>query len=80
MPLILFPSLLLTGVFFPFEAIPRGTPSVLPRRSADTLGGRAAPRHASPWEVVEVSVDIVALLAYDAFTLLDAAFFVRRQA
>ncbi|HKZ63730.1 MAG TPA: ABC transporter permease [Thermoplasmata archaeon] len=79
-PLILFPSLLLTGVFFPLEAIPssfRPFSYVVPLTYASDALHSIMLRG---WGVVEVGVDIVALLVYDALTLLGAAFFVRRQA
>src|SRR3989337_3779961 len=79
-PLILFPSLLLTGVFFPLEAIPSGLRPfsyVVPLTYASDALHSVMLRG---WGVVEAGVDIVALLVYDALTLLGAAFFVRRQA
>jgi len=79
-PLILFPSLLLTGVFFPLEAIPssfRPFSFVVPLTYASDALHSIMLRG---WGIVEVGVDVVALLVYDALTLLGAAFFVRRQA
>ncbi len=81
-PLILFPSLLLTGVFFPLEAIPGG---LRPLSYAVPLTYAADALHSvmlRGWGLGDmgVVVDVVILLVYDALTLLGAAVFVRRQA
>jgi len=81
-PLILFPSILLTGVFFPLEAIPsafRPFSLVVPLTYASDALHSIMLRG---WGVgqVQVAVDVLVLLAYDALTLLGAAVFVRRQA
>jgi ABC-2 type transport system permease protein len=78
--LILFPSLLLTGVFFPLEAIPSGLRPfsyVVPLTYASDALHSVMLRG---WGVVEVGVDVLILIVYDALTLLGAAVFVRRQA
>jgi len=79
-PLILFPSLLLTGVFFPLEAIPsafRPFSYVVPLTYASDALHSIMLRG---WGIVEIGVDVVVLLMYDVLTLLGAAVFVRRQA
>lgn len=79
-PLILFPSLLLTGVFFPLEAIPsafRPFSYVVPLTYASDALHSIMLRG---WGIVEVGVDVLILTVYDALTLLGAAVFVRRQA
>ena len=79
-PLILFPSLLLTGVFFPLEAIP---PTVRPLSyavpltyAADALKGVML----RGWGLGELWLDAVVLVVYDVLTLAAAAAMVRRQA
>jgi len=81
-PLILFPSLLLTGVFFPLEAIPsafRPFSLIVPLTYASDALHSIMLRG---WGVgqIPVAVDILVLLGYDALTMLGAAVFVRRQA
>ena len=81
-PLILFPSLLLTGVFFPLEAIPGG---LRPLSYAVPLTYAADALHSimlRGWGLgdIGVALDVLALVVYDALTLLGAAVFVRRQA
>ncbi len=79
-PLILFPSLLLTGVFFPLEAIPgglRGLAYAIPMTYANDALKSVMLRG---WGAVEVALDLGVLLLYDAVMLLGAAVFVRRQA
>ncbi len=81
-PLILFPSLLLTGVFFPLEAIPGG---LRPLSYAVPLTYAADALHSimlRGWGIGDlgVALDVLALVVYDALTLLGAAVFVRRQA
>ena len=79
-PLILFPSLLLTGVFFPLEAIPGGLRPlsyVVPLTyAADGLRSVML----RGWGVAEIALDLVVLVGYDVLTLLGAAVLVRRQA
>lgn len=79
-PLVLFPSLLLTGVFFPLEAIPgslRGLAYAIPMTYANDALKSIMLRG---WGAVEVASDLAVLLVYDAIMLLGAAVFVRRQA
>jgi len=81
-PLILFPSLLLTGVFFPLEAIPGG---LRPLSYVVPLTYAADALHSvmlRGWGIGDfgVALDVLILLVYDALTLLGAAVFVRRQA
>ena len=81
-PLILFPSLLLTGVFFPLEAIPGG---LRPLSYVVPLTYASDGLHSimlRGWGLGDagVALDVLILLVYDALTLLGAAFFVRRQA
>ena len=79
-PLILFPSLLLTGVFFPLEAIPSGLRPlsyVVPLTYASDALHSVMLRG---WGIVEVGLDVLILIVYDTLTLLGAAVFVRRQA
>jgi len=79
-PLILFPSILLTGVFFPLEAIPGGLRvfSYLVPLTYASDGLRSIMLRG--WGVGEIWVDLVVLLIYSALALLGAAVFVRRQA
>ena len=80
MPLVLFPSLLLTGVFFPLEAIPA---ALRPLSYAVPLTYAGDALHSimlRGWGVLEVGLDVIVLLAYDVLTLLGATIFVRRQA
>ncbi len=79
-PLILFPSLLLTGVFFPLEAIPSG---FRPLSYAVPLTYASDALHSimlRGWGVGEVALEVVVLLAYDLLMLVGAALLVRRQA
>ena len=79
-PLILFPSILLTGVFFPLEAIPGGLRAfsyLVPLTYAsDALHGIML----RGWGLGEIWVPVVVLCVYAALALLGAAVFVRRQA
>ena len=79
-PLVLFPSLLLTGVFFPLEAIPA---ALRPLSYAVPLTYAGDALHSimlRGWGVLEVGLDVIVLLAYDVLALLGATIFVRRQA
>jgi len=79
-PLVLFPSLLLTGVFFPLEAIPGGLRPVayaIPMTYANDALKSIMLRG---WGAFDVALDLAVLLVYDAIMLLGAAIFVRRQA
>ncbi|HLE45708.1 MAG TPA: ABC transporter permease [Thermoplasmata archaeon] len=79
-PLILFPSILLTGVFFPLEAIPGGLrvfSYLVPLTYASDALRSVMLRG---WGVGEIWVQIVVLFAYAFLALLGAAVFVRRQA
>lgn len=79
-PLILFPSILLTGVFFPLEAIPSG---LRPLSYAVPLTYAGDALHSimlRGWGPAEIWLDLVALCVYAFLTLLGAAVLVRRQA
>ncbi len=78
-PIILFPSLLLTGVFFPLEAIPAsfrplslGVPLTYAAHGLQSVMLRG-------WGLLEVALDVVVLVAYDVLTLAGAVLLVRRQ-
>jgi len=79
-PVILFPSLLLTGVFFPLEAIPTAfrpfSYAVPLTYAADALKGIVL----RGWGLGELGLDLVVLLLYDALMLFGATVLVRRQA
>lgn len=79
-PLVLFPSLLLTGVFYPLEAIPGGLRPLswfVPMTYANDALHSVMLRG---WGVGDVALDLVVLGAYAAVSLLAAAVFIRRQA
>lgn len=79
-PLILFPSILLTGVFFPLEAIPSG---LRPLSYAVPLTYASDALHSvmlRGWGPAEIWLDLAALVVYAFLTLLGAAVLVRRQA
>ncbi len=79
-PLVLFPSLLLTGVFYPLEAIPGGLRPLawfVPMTYANDAMHSVMLRG---WGVGEIGLDLVVLAGYAVLTLLAAAFFIRRQA
>ena len=81
-PLVLFPSLLLTGVFFPLEAIPGGLRPLsyfVPLTyAADGL--RSVMLRGWGLGDFQVALDVLVLVVYDVLTLLGASLFVRRQA
>lgn len=79
-PLILFPSILLTGVFFPLEAIPasvRNLSLAVPLTYANHALQSVMLRG---WGLLRVARDLLVLLAYGGLTLVAAAVLVRRQA
>jgi len=79
-PLVLFPSLLLTGVFYPLEAIPGGLRPLswfVPMTYANDALHSVMLRG---WGVGDVGLDLVVLAAYAGLSLLAAAVFIRRQA
>lgn len=79
-PLVLFPSLLLTGVFYPLEAIPGGLRPLswfVPMTYANDALHSVMLRG---WGAAEVGVDLIVLGAYATVALLGAAVFIRRQA
>ncbi|OGS48736.1 MAG: hypothetical protein A3K68_03855 [Euryarchaeota archaeon RBG_16_68_13] len=79
-PAILFPSLLLTGVFFPLEAIPqalRGLSLAVPLTYA---GDALRSVMLRGWGLLEVGGDLLALVAYAGLTLGGATLLIRRQA
>lgn len=79
-PLVLFPSLLLTGVFYPLEAIPGGLRPLawfVPMTYANDAMRSVMLRG---WGAGDIAVDLVVLAAYAAVSLLAAAVFIRRQA
>jgi len=81
-PLILFPSLLLTGVFFPLEAIPSGLRPlsyvVPPTYASDAL--HSVMLRGRGLGDLGVALDVLILLVYNTLPLLGAAVFVRPQA
>ncbi len=79
-PIILFPSILITGVFYPLEAIPasfRDLSLAVPLTYANDALRSIMLRG---WGVGDVLVDLLVLLVYAFLTLLGATFLVRRQA
>ncbi len=79
-PLVLFPSLLLTGVFYPLEAIPGGLRPLawfVPMTYANDAMRSVMLRG---WGAGDIAVDLAVLAAYAAVSLLAAAVFIRRQA
>ncbi len=79
-PLILFPSILLTGVFFPLEAIPasfRDLSLAVPLTYANDALRSIMLRG---WGVAELVLDLIVLAGYSLITLIGATFLVRRQA
>ncbi len=79
-PLILFPALLLSGVFYPIEAIPaefQPLSYVVPLTYAAHALQSVFLRG---WGLAEVGLDVLVLFAYAALTLVAATLFVRRQA
>lgn len=79
-PLVLFPSLLLTGVFYPLEAIPGGLRPlayVVPMTYANDAMRSVMLRG---WGAGDIALDVAVLAAYAVVALLAAAVFIRRQA
>lgn len=79
-PLVLFPSLLLSGVFFPIEAIPkdfRGLSFAVPLTYA---GDAMRSIMLRGWGLGEIGLDLVVLIVYAGLTLLGATILLRRQA
>lgn len=79
-PAVLFPSLLLAGVFYPLEAIPGGLRPLswfVPMTYANDAMHSIMLRG---WGATDIGLDLVVLAAYAVITLLAAAFFIRRQA
>ncbi len=79
-PLVLFPSLLLTGVFYPLEAIPGGLRPLswfVPMTYANDAMHSVMLRG---WGAGDIGIDLIVLAAYAAVSLLAAAVFIRRQA
>ena len=79
-PLVLFPSLLLTGVFYPLEAIPGGLRPLswfVPMTYANDALHSVMLRG---WGAGDVGIDLLILGAYAAVSLLAATVFIRRQA
>ncbi len=79
-PLVLFPSLLLTGVFYPLEAIPGGLRPLswfVPMTYANDALRSVMLRG---WGVGDLALDLMVLAAYATVALLAAAVFIRRQA
>ncbi len=79
-PLILFPSILLTGVFFPLEAIPGGLRPLAYAVPLTYAGDALHSVMLRGWGPAEIWPDLVALFVYAFLTLLGAAVLVRRQA
>jgi len=79
-PLVLFPSILLTGVFYPLEAIPGGLRPLswfVPMTYANDALHSIMLRG---WGAGDVVLDLAVLAAYATVSLLAAAVFIRRQA
>jgi ABC-2 type transport system permease protein len=79
-PLVLFPSLLLTGVFYPLEAIPGGLRPLswfVPMTYANDAMHSVMLRG---WGAGDIGLDLAVLTVYAVLTMLAAAFFIRRQA
>ncbi len=79
-PLVLFPSLLLTGVFYPLEAIPGGLRPLswfVPMTYANDALRSVMLRG---WGAGDIGVDLIVLAGYAAVALMGAAVFIRRQA
>lgn len=79
-PLVLFPSLLLTGVFYPLEAIPGGLRPLswfVPMTYANDALHSVMLRG---WGAGDIALDLVILGAYAAVSLVAATVFIRRQA
>ncbi len=79
-PLVLFPSLLLTGVFYPIEAIPGGLRPLswfVPMTYANNAMRSVMLRG---WGLGSIGLDVAILLGYAALALTGAAVFIRRQA
>jgi len=79
-PLIIFPSLLLTGVFFPIEAIPAEFRVLSYGVPLTYAGGALRSIMLRGWGVGDIALDLAVLTVYTALTLLGAAALVRRQA
>jgi len=79
-PLILFPSILLGGVFYPIEAIPGGLRplafAVPTTYAADAM--RSVMQRG--WGAGDIALDLVALGVYALVALLAATVLIRRQA
>ncbi len=79
-PIILFPSILLTGVFYPLEAIPasfRDLSLAVPLTYANEALRSIMLRD---WGAVDVGLELLVLVVYAFITLLGATLLVRRQA
>lgn len=79
-PIILFPSILITGVFYPLEAIPasfRDLSLAVPLTYANDALRSVMLRG---WGAVDVILNLLALAVYAFLTLLGATVLVRRQA
>jgi ABC-2 type transport system permease protein len=79
-PLVLFPSILLGGIFYPLEAIPGGlrplSYAVPTTYAADAMRSVML----RGWGVGDIALDVVALGLYALVTLLAATILIRRQA
>lgn len=79
-PLVLFPSILLGGIFYPLEAIPGGlrllSYAVPTTYAADAMRSVML----RGWGVGDVALDVAALGVYALVTLLAATVLIRRQA
>jgi ABC-2 type transport system permease protein len=79
-PVILFPSMLLTGIFFPLEALP---PWLRPLSNLVPLTYASNALHGvmlRGWGLAELWPELLILLGYGAFALVGATAAVRRQA
>ena len=79
-PLVLFPSILLSGIFYPLEAIPGGLRPLA--YAVPTTYAADAMRSVMlrGWGVGGVAIDLVALAVYALVAMLAATVLIRRQA
>ncbi len=79
-PLVLFPSILLGGIFYPLEAIPGGLRPLA--YAVPTTYAADAMRSVMlrGWGVGDIGIDLVALALYALVTMLAATVLIRRQA
>jgi len=78
-PLVLFPSLLLSGVFFPLEAIPRDFRPLSLAVPLTYAGDALRSIMLRGWGIGEIGDDLLVLLVYAGLTLLGATVLLRRR-